>query len=130
MAETRFIRTVVFGGYDKGDVDKKLDYIYNLFFDNKNKLRETKLLLDKIRGGADEKDALDSVLAGESFRASQDDAVYYDKRNEEPEGLVHFRCVGLHRKLEDGNESRDDHDIHRNVDLVRNDGRDDRDHDI
>ena len=63
MAETQFIKTVVFGGYDKNDVDKRLDYVYNLFFDNKNKLRETKLLLDKIKEGLGEQEALDSVLA-------------------------------------------------------------------
>lgn len=71
MAETRFIRTVVFGGYDKGDVDKKLEYIYDLFFDCKNKLRESKLLLDKMRGGAAEQDALDSVLANERAKLTE-----------------------------------------------------------
>ncbi|MBQ3842278.1 MAG: hypothetical protein II820_06285 [Ruminiclostridium sp.] len=71
MAETRFIRTVLFGGYDKGDVDKKLDYVYNLFFDNKNKLRETKLMLDKMKGGASEQDAIDSVLAGERAKLTE-----------------------------------------------------------
>lgn len=71
MAETRFIRTVVFGGYDKGDVDKKLDYIYNLFFDSKNKLREAKLLLDKMKTGANEQDALDSVLAAERAKLTE-----------------------------------------------------------
>ncbi|MBR5091421.1 MAG: hypothetical protein IK093_18510 [Ruminiclostridium sp.] len=71
MAETQFIRTVVFGGYDKNDVDKKLDYVYNLFFDNKNKLRETKLILDKMRGGADEQSAVDSVLAGERAKLTE-----------------------------------------------------------
>ncbi len=63
MAETQFIKTVVFGGYDKNDVDKRLDYVYNLFFDNKNKLRETKLLLDKMKEGLGDQEALDSVLA-------------------------------------------------------------------
>ena len=71
MAETRFIRTVVFGGYDKGDVDKKLDYLYNLFFDSKNKLREAKLLLDKMKEGAGQDDALDSVLAGERAKLTE-----------------------------------------------------------
>ena len=71
MAETRFIRTVVFGGYDKGDVDKKLDYIYNLFFDSKNRLREAKLLLDKMKEGASEQDALDSVLSAERAKLTE-----------------------------------------------------------
>ncbi len=71
MAETRFIRTVVFGGYDKGDVDKKLEYTYELFFDCKNKLREAKLLLDKMKSGAGEQDALDSVLATERAKLTE-----------------------------------------------------------
>ena len=71
MAETRFIRTVVFGGYDKSDVDKKLEYIYNLFFDCKNKLREAKLMLDKMKDGSNEQDALDSVLANERAKLTE-----------------------------------------------------------
>lgn len=71
MAETQFLRTVVFGGYDKNDVDKRLDYVYNLFFDNKNKLREAKLLIDKMKGGAGEQDALDSVLADERTKLTE-----------------------------------------------------------
>ena len=71
MAETQFIRTVVFGGYDKGDVDKRLDYVYEMFFENKNKLREAKLLLDKMKGGADEQDALDSVLGDERAKLTE-----------------------------------------------------------
>lgn len=71
MAETRFIRTVVFGGYNKSDVDKKLEYTYNLFFDCKNKLREAKLLLNKMRDGAGEDDALDSVLADERAKLTE-----------------------------------------------------------
>lgn len=71
MAETRFIRTVVFGGYDKGDVDKKLDYIYNLFFDSKNKLREAKLMLNKMKDGAGEDDAINSVLADERAKLTE-----------------------------------------------------------
>ena len=71
MAETRFIRTVVFGGYDKGDVDKKFDYIYKLFFENKNKLREAKLLLEKMKDGTSEQDALESVLAAERAKLTE-----------------------------------------------------------
>lgn len=71
MAETRFMRTVVFGGYDKSDVDKKLDYIYELFFECKNKLRETKLQLDKMKGGSSEQEAADSVLAAERAKLTE-----------------------------------------------------------
>lgn len=71
MAETRFIKTVVFGGYDKADVDKKLDYFYNQYYDMKNELRETKLMLAKLREGSDEAAAHDSVLANERAKLTE-----------------------------------------------------------
>lgn len=71
MAETRFIKTVVFGGYDKADVDKKLDFFYNQYYDMKNELRETKLMLAKLREGSDEAAAHDSVLANERAKLTE-----------------------------------------------------------
>ncbi|MBR6338447.1 MAG: plectin [Ruminococcus sp.] len=71
MAESRFIKTVVFGGYDKADVDKRLEYLYTQYYDMKNELRETKLMLAKLRDGADEKAAQDSVLANERAKLTE-----------------------------------------------------------
>ncbi len=71
MAETRFIKTVTFGGYDKGDVDKRFDYLYSQYYENKNELRETKLMLAKLRDGNDEAAAHDSVLAGERAKLTE-----------------------------------------------------------
>ena len=71
MAESRFIKTVVFGGYDKADVDKRLEYLYTQYYDMKNELRETKLLLAKLRDGTDEKSAVDSVLANERAKLTE-----------------------------------------------------------
>lgn len=71
MAETRFIKTVTFGGYDKNDVDKKLEYLYGQVYDLKNELRETKLMLNKLREGTSEEAAHDSVLANERAKLTE-----------------------------------------------------------
>ena len=71
MAETRFIRTVTFGGYDKSEVDKKLEYLYTQVYDLKNELRETKLTLKEYEKGTEQEKAAESVLAGERAKLTQ-----------------------------------------------------------
>ena len=61
----------------------------------------------------------DTVLAGERLCPAKDDAVHHDKGNEEAQSLVHRRSIGLHDELEKGHKGCDDHDIHRDMDLVR-----------
>ena len=56
--------------------------------------------------------------------------VHNDKRNEEPQGLVHSRSVSLHYKLKQSHKCRDNDNVDRDVDLVRNDGRNQRNHHI
>lgn len=71
MAESRFIKTVVFGGYDKADVDKKLEFLYSQYYELKNSLREAKLLLNKYKEGADADSAYEAVLANERAKLSE-----------------------------------------------------------
>jgi hypothetical protein len=71
MAETRFIKTVTFGGYDKADVDKRLEYLYSQLYEMKNELRESKLALEKFKEGAGEEKTYESVLAGERAKLTQ-----------------------------------------------------------
>ena len=71
MAESRFIKTVTFGGYDKGDVDKKLEYLYSQVYDLKNELRETKLMLNKFKEGTSEEAAHESVLSNERNKLTE-----------------------------------------------------------
>ncbi len=71
MAESRFIKTVTFGGYDKNDVDKKLEYLYTQVYELKNELRVTKLSLDELRKGTDEEKAHESILAAERAKLTQ-----------------------------------------------------------
>ncbi len=71
MAETRFIKTVTFGGYDKNDVDKRLESLYNQVYELKNQLREAKLSLEKYKEGTDEEKTHESVLAVERAKLTQ-----------------------------------------------------------
>lgn len=71
MAETRFIRTVAFGGYDKSDVDKRLEAMYSKVHDLKNELTETKAVLKKYEEGSDAAKSYESVLAVERAKITQ-----------------------------------------------------------
>lgn len=65
MAESAFIKTTTFGGYDKADVSKRLEYLYSQVFELKNELRQTKLTMDEYKKGTDEEKAHESILASE-----------------------------------------------------------------
>lgn len=65
MAETEFIKAAAFGGYDKADVDKRLDSLYSLAYGLKNELREAKLLLEKYQEDSEEEESFSEVLAAE-----------------------------------------------------------------
>ena len=65
MAESKFIRTVTYGGFDRNDVNKKLEYLYSQLYDLKNELREAKLAADEYKKGTSEEKAHESVLAVE-----------------------------------------------------------------
>jgi len=65
MAETNFIRTTAFGGYDKADVSKRLDYLYSQVFELKNELRESKLSLEEYKKGSEEEKVHEDILSAE-----------------------------------------------------------------
>lgn len=71
MAESRFIKTVAFGGYDRNDVIRRLEYLNTQVFDQKNELRETKLLLEGYKKGTDSEKNAESVIAGERAKLTQ-----------------------------------------------------------
>ncbi len=71
MAGSRFIRTVTYGGYDKSDVIRRLDSLYEEIFGLQNELRETKLLLDGSKDGKEIKEALEGVLAEERAKLTE-----------------------------------------------------------
>lgn len=71
MAESRFIKTVTFGGYDRTDVDKRLDGLYLQVCDLKNELRETKLTLESYKKGTDEEKSFEQVLSVERAKLTE-----------------------------------------------------------
>lgn len=71
MAETRFLKTVTFGGYDKEDVEKRISSLCSRIFELENELRETKLSLEKYRTGTDAEKIHESVLAEERKRLAE-----------------------------------------------------------
>ena len=71
MAEARFIKTVTFGGYDKAEVIRRLEYLNNQVFDLKNELRETKLLMEAYKKGTEAEKANETVMAGERAKLTQ-----------------------------------------------------------
>lgn len=71
MADSRFIKLTAFGGYDKTDVDKRLETLYDLVYNLKNEVRETKLLLKKFEEGSDQEKAYESTLAVERAQLTQ-----------------------------------------------------------
>ena len=71
MAESQFMKTVLFGGYDKSDVDKRMTYLYDLCFESKNKLREAKVIIDKLKQGSMDEDAINSALADDRAKLTE-----------------------------------------------------------
>lgn len=71
MAEARFIKTVTFGGYDKAEVIRRLEYLNNQVYDMKNELRETKLIYEAYKKGTDAEKAAETVMAGERAKLTQ-----------------------------------------------------------
>lgn len=71
MAESKFIKAVAFGGYDTSDVDKRLEALYDLVYNLKNELRETKLIIKKYEDGAETDKAYENALAVERAQITQ-----------------------------------------------------------
>lgn len=71
MADTTFLKTVTFGGYDKQDVEERFKALCSQISELKCELREAKLSLVKYKTGADSEKVHESVLKEERDRLSQ-----------------------------------------------------------
>jgi len=71
MSESRFLKTVLFGGYERAGVEKRFEYLTSQLFSLKNELRENKLLLAELRKGTDAETAAEGILAGERAKLTQ-----------------------------------------------------------
>ncbi|MBQ8922528.1 MAG: plectin [Oscillospiraceae bacterium] len=71
MAETRFLKTVLFGGYERTGVEKRFEYLTTQLYSLKNELRENKLMLAELRKGTEAETAAEGILAGERAKLTQ-----------------------------------------------------------
>ncbi len=71
MNDSFFIKAAAYGGYDKAEVDKQLEFLYKNIKDLKNRLRETEFLLKKYEGGDDAVKAHEGALAAERAALTQ-----------------------------------------------------------
>lgn len=71
MAESRFIKTVTYGGYDKADVIRRLESLSGQVFGLKNELRETKFLLESSENGKDIQESINTALAEERAKLTE-----------------------------------------------------------
>lgn len=65
MNETRFLKTVTFGGYDKNDVDERLKSLYSRIAGLESELRVAQLSLEQYRNGTEQEKIHETVLAEE-----------------------------------------------------------------
>ncbi|MBQ3139366.1 MAG: hypothetical protein IJB68_07650 [Ruminococcus sp.] len=71
MADTLFIKAAAFCGYDKADVDKRLETLYSLIYNLKNEIRENKQIIKKYEEGYSQDKAYENALAVERAQLTQ-----------------------------------------------------------
>ncbi|MBR5513326.1 MAG: hypothetical protein IKV85_04985 [Ruminococcus sp.] len=71
MADILYIKAAAFGGYDKSDVDKRLEALYSLIYNLKNEVRECRQLLKKYEEGSSQDKAYESAIAVERAQLTQ-----------------------------------------------------------
>lgn len=71
MAETSFIKTAVFGGYDKTETENLFEAMNLQICELQNELRQNKALLDTFKSDSDEEKGFEALLAAERTKLSQ-----------------------------------------------------------
>ncbi len=71
MAESHFIKTVTFGGFDKNEVIRRLEYLNTQMFSTQNELRENKLLIEGYKKGTSAEENFEAVLAEERAKLTE-----------------------------------------------------------
>lgn len=71
MAETNFIKTVAFGGYDKAETEKLFEAMNQRICDLQNEMIQNKLLLNNYKSDSDEVKNFEAVLSAERSKLSQ-----------------------------------------------------------
>ncbi len=71
MADTLFIKATASCGYDKADVDKRLETLYSTIYNLKNEIRENKQIIKKYEDGCSQDKAYENALAVERAQLTQ-----------------------------------------------------------
>lgn len=71
MNETRFLKTVTFGGYDKSDTDQHIKSLYNRIARLESELRVTKFSLEQYRNGAEPEQVFQATLDEEREKLAE-----------------------------------------------------------
>ncbi|MCM1507783.1 MAG: hypothetical protein NC177_11715 [Ruminococcus flavefaciens] len=71
MNETRFLKTVTFGGYDKNDVDKRIESLYSRIAVLESELTTAKSALEKYRNGSEQEKVYSETLAEERDKLAE-----------------------------------------------------------
>lgn len=71
MNETRFLKTVTFGGYDKADTDKHIKSLYARISRLESELRVTRFSLEQYRKGTEPEQIFQKALADECEKLSE-----------------------------------------------------------
>lgn len=71
MNETRFLKTVTFGGYDKADTDQHIKSLYARISRLESELRVTKFSLEQYRKGTEPEHIFQKALADEREKLSE-----------------------------------------------------------
>lgn len=71
MSDTRFLRSVQFGGYDRTDVEERFALLSEQIYTLKNELRAAKKLISALQGGSDAAEALRRAAEGDQAKLSK-----------------------------------------------------------
>ncbi len=71
MNETRFLKTVTFGGYDKADTDRHIKSLYKRISQLESELRTAKFSLKQYRKGTEQEQIFQTALAEEREKLAE-----------------------------------------------------------
>lgn len=103
MAESRFIKATAFCGYDKADVDKRLETLYSMIYNLKNEIRENKQIIKKYEEGYSQEKAYENAIAVERAQITQ-----LQVKNEQLSEKNKIRKDELNRKTEENNKLKEE----------------------
>lgn len=71
MARRGFIKSTLFGGYDKEDTDKLVDFLYGQLYEIKNDLNTAKAVIGNYEKGLSSDKTYEAVLSGERKKLTE-----------------------------------------------------------